>query len=93
MSFAASGLTLVMQTLGDGPALWNYTSNDAHGDVDGTDYFALMGKGTGSGASNQGMKVGDIVMVRDADTATGTLHYVSAVDSEGNVTVAAATLS
>lgn len=92
MALSASGLNLLVPGIGGGPALWVYTSTDAHGSVEATDYFAAMGAG---GASNRGMKVGDIVIVVDSDTGPGntTIHSVSAVDSDGNATINAAVLS
>lgn len=85
MAFAASGLKLLVPGVGGGPQVWYYKSDDAHTDVDATDYFALM--------NTYGMRDNDIVLVVDEDTGTTTLHHVSAVDSDGNVTIAAATLA
>lgn len=93
MAFTPTTLNLLSSGSSNGPKLWHYTNTDAHTDVDATDYFALMGLGTASMASNRGMKVNDIVFYIDTDTATLTVHYVTAVDAEGNVTVGAATLS
>jgi hypothetical protein len=93
MSFAASGLALLVNTVGGGPRIWYYTSTDAHTDVDATDYFAGMGVGTGSLLTNRNMKVGDVVFVVDSDAPGITLHHVTAVDAEGNVTVSAAVLA
>lgn len=93
MSFAASGLHCLVPSVGSGaPAIWVYTSTDAHGSVEATDYFALMGP---PGANNRGMKVGDVVIVIDSDTGPGnvTIHSVSAVDADGNATINAALLS
>lgn len=85
MSFSAANLFCTQVGVGGGPSRFQYRTTDAHTDVDATDYFA-------SGIQ-YGMKVYDEVVVIDTDTATCTLHYVSAVDSDGNATIAAATLS
>jgi CTP:molybdopterin cytidylyltransferase MocA len=93
MAFAASGLKLLVNTVGGGPKIWYYTSTDAHATVEGTDYFAGMGRGTASLLTSRDMRVGDIVFVVDSDAPAVTIHEVSAVDSEGNATVSAATLA
>ena len=71
--------------IGGGEAVWLYVSADAHTDVDATDYF--------SNGKNLGMEVNDVVIVVDSSTPTCTIHMVSAVDADGNATVAAATLA
>jgi len=86
MAFAASGLQRAAGGLGtSGVSIWTYTTTDAHTDVDATDYFTAM--------KTYGMKLYDIVYVIDTDTATTTTHHVSAIDSDGNVTISAATLA
>lgn len=86
MAYAASGLSLLKTNVGGGPQMWKYKSDDAHTDVDATDYFALAGK-------QYGMRADDIVFVQDTDTATLTVHFVTAVDADGNATISAATLA
>lgn len=76
---------LLITGMGGGPALWYYKSDDAHTDVDGTDYF--------TNAKEIGMKDNDIVLVVDEDTGTTTLHHVTTIDADGNGTVSAATLA
>lgn len=93
MAFTPATLNLMLTAVGGGPQIWHYTNTDAHTDVDATDYFAKMGFGTLSDKTTRGMRVNDIVFYIDTDTATLTVHYVSAIDSEGNATVAAATLA
>lgn len=90
MTFAASGLDLLKATVGGGRQIFVYASADAHGTVEGTDYFAGMG---GTARTSKGMKVGDIVFVIDTNLAACTVHFVTAVDSDGNATINAATLS
>lgn len=85
MSFAASGLRLLVPGTSSGPGLFVYLTTDAHTDVDATDYFTNM--------VTYGMKVYDIVIVIDTDTGTTTTHHVTAVDTDGNATISAATLA
>lgn len=70
---------------GSGPALWQYTSADAHGTVDGADYF--------SDGDALGMKANDTVIVVDSNTPTCTIHRVSSVTAGGAATIGAATLA
>lgn len=86
MAFAAAGLKGIALGIGSGgPTLWVYTTTDAHTAVDETDYFTAM--------ETYGMKLYDPVIVIDTDTSTTTVHHVSAIDSDGNVTIHAATLA
>lgn len=64
--------------------LWYYSSADVDSDVDATDYF--------SNGQALGMLVGDVVFVYDT-AGVMTLMFVSAVDADGNATVAAATVT
>lgn len=81
MSYSATGLRCIVPGVGGGHSVWVYTSADAHGDVDATDYFAA--------AATYGMKAEDIVFVIDTATPTLTIHTVTAVDSDGNATIGA----
>lgn len=74
----------VAPNLGSAPAVWVYTSADAHGDVDAAGYF--------SDGSDLGMKVGDVVFVQTTPGYATTLHSVSAV-TNGAATIAAAVLA
>lgn len=74
----------VAANLGSAPAVWVYTSADAHGDVDATGYF--------SDGADRGMKVGDVVIVQTTPGYATTLHSVSAM-SGGAATIAAAVLA
>jgi hypothetical protein len=86
MSYATSNPPqLLVPSMGGGVALWVYASTDAHGDVDGTDYF--------SNGDALGMNVNDIVIVNDTDTDTVTIHKVDAVTAGGAATLTAATLA
>jgi hypothetical protein len=79
MAYSASNPpALVSQRIGDGPAFWVYKSADDDATVNGTDYFA-----SGSGL---GMLVGDLVVVVDTATPKTSLHFVSGIDADGNVT-------
>lgn len=93
MAFSPTTLNLLSSGSSNGPKLWHYTNIDAHTAVDESEYFVGMGLGTGSGATNRGMKVNDILLFIDTDTATLTMHIVTTVAATGNVTVAAATLA
>jgi hypothetical protein len=81
MSYATAGLKLLVPGFSGGPNVWYYTSADAHGDVDATDYF--------SDASDRGMKAEDVVLVVDTNTPTITIHTVTAIDADGNGTIGA----
>jgi hypothetical protein len=81
MSYATAGLKLLVSGLTGGPNVWYYTSADAHGAVDATDYF--------SDGLERGMKAEDVVLVVDTATPTITIHTVTAVDSDGNATIGA----
>ena len=77
--------TLVSQRIGSGPALWTYSSVDDDATVNGTDYF--------TNAKELGMEAGDFVLVWDTTTPKGSVHYVSAIDSDGNGTTAFAAVA
>lgn len=86
MTYATSNPPkLLVAGMGGGPSIWYYKSDDAHGDVDGTDYF--------TNAKDLGMKDNDIVLVVDEDTGTTTIHHVTTIDSDGNGTLSVATFS
>jgi hypothetical protein len=82
MAYSASNPPAVM---GAGPLTgagnwWSYRSTDVATDVDASGYF--------TNGDALGMKVGDIVVVEDTDTATTvTLHRVTAVTAGGAATV------
>ncbi len=88
MGYATAGLIcLVPRMGGTGPALWVYTSTDAHGTVEGSLYF--------SDGDKRGMKVGDVVIVVDSDTGAGntTIHSVNTVTAGSGATINAALLA
>jgi len=94
MAFAVAGLKLIKHAVGGGPNLWYYETTDVHTDVDATDYFAKMGFGTSSDNTTRGMKVGDLVFVFKTTATVGvTVHVVSAVAADGDVTIAPAILA
>ncbi len=64
-----------------GPSLWLYSTLDAMTTVDNTDYFQAC--------KYTGMNLGDAVLVTKTDGPNLYLAYVSAIDSDGNVTVSA----
>ena len=86
MAYAASGLNLLAQGVGDAPSLWTYTSTDIHTTVDGTDYF--------SDGDARGLKVGDVMFVNKSDATKGTtIHYVGTVTAGGAATIEPAILA
>lgn len=76
---------LVAQRIGSGPALWIYTSADDDATVNGADYV--------TDALELGLQAGDFVYVWDTATPKGSCHYVSAVDADGNATLAFAAVA
>jgi hypothetical protein len=86
MTYSGAGLYQITRSVGDGPALWIYTSTDIHTDVDASDYF--------SDGHARGMKVGDVVIVNKSSATIGsTLHYVTTVTTGGAATIAPAILA
>lgn len=72
--------------LGTGTAIWTYSSDDVHTDVDATDYF--------TNGSDLGMKVGDAVgAIKTTATIGMTWHVVTAVTAGGAATVSPAILA
>lgn len=71
MSYATSNPPrLVSSDLTGGLQLWHYVSTDAAATVDGANYFTNGG--------SLGMKVGDLVFVKNTTSNITTLHQVSA---------------
>lgn len=86
MAFTVANLSQLAQPVASGgPGLWSYHSADVDSDVNATDYFADCEK--------YGMAVGDIVFVYDTTTPKSSVHYVSAIDADGNVTTAFAAVA
>ena len=85
MTYDATKLNLIKSGLNAGPALWDYTSGDAHGTVEGASFF--------SDGVKHGMKVGDKVIVSNsASNYDTTIHAVKSVS--GNAcTIGAALLA
>lgn len=77
--------TLIAQSVGGGAAVWLYKSADDDASVNANDYF--------SNGEALGMQVGDIVLVIDTTTPKGSVHYVSAIDSDGNATTSFAAVA
>jgi hypothetical protein len=80
MSYNNAGLRCLIPALGSGPAVWYYSTTDAHTDVDATDYF--------TDGAIFGLKANDVMLVVDTDTNTATIHKVASA-----TTIAAATLA
>lgn len=70
---------------GGGNRVWLYVSADAHGTVDGADYF--------SNGDALGLKVNDAMIVVDSNVPTCTIHHVATVTAGGAATITAATLA
>lgn len=77
--------SMIISRTGSGPAVWIYSSADDDATVNGTDYF--------TDAKELGMRAGDLVYVWDTTTPKGSLHYVSAIDADGNGTLAFAAVA
>lgn len=73
MSYAASGLRLMVPAFAGAGNRWRYESTDASTVVDASGYI--------SDGGNYGMKVGDLVEVVDTDTYLTTLHIVISVNA------------
>lgn len=79
MTYATSNSpALIAESVGGGASVWLYKSADDDDTVNGTDYF--------TNGEALGMQVGDIVLVIDTTTPKASVHYVSAIDSDGNAT-------
>lgn len=76
---------LLVPSIGGKPAIWSYEDGDVDSDVNATDYF--------SNGEELGMQVGDMVWVYDTTTPKCSVHYVSAIDSDGNATTAFAAVA
>lgn len=82
MAYATADLNLLTPaSIGGGPRLWLYTSADAHGDVDASDYF--------DDGADKGLRVNDPMIVIDSSTATITMHRVTVVTAGGAATIGA----
>lgn len=76
---------LVPQVGGEGPQIWVYQSADDDATVNGTDYI--------TNAEDLGLQAGDVVFVYDTNTPKVSVHYVSAIDADGNGTLAFAAVA
>lgn len=73
-STSAPPVLVIPSRDGSTAAIWAYASADAISVVGGSGYF--------TNASNLGMKLGDIVIVRETDNSYGSsIHSVSAISS------------
>lgn len=80
MGYSNAGLRCVVPGTSGGPAIWVYTSADAHTDVDGTAYF--------SDGASFGLKANDIVIVVDTNVPTCTIHRASSATTLTPATLA-----
>lgn len=77
--------SLVAQRIGDGPAIWIYSSVDVDSDVNASNYF--------DDGNALGMRVGDLVIVYDTTTPKTSLCYVSVSTDGGAATTAFAAVA
>lgn len=83
MTYAASNPpAMLVQRVGDGPAIWAYVDGDAIAEVDTEDYF--------SNAGDLGMATNDVIFVVNTASNLVTIGQIT-VDSDGNGTVTALT--
>ena len=68
MAYDSAKLDCLIPRIGAGPALWSYSSADAHATVDGSGYFT-------DGAA-RGLAANDIMIVNDTNVPTCTIHQV-----------------
>jgi hypothetical protein len=66
--------------MGAGPAVWYYSTTDAHTDVDAAGYF--------TDGANKGLVANDVMIVVDTDTATCTIHQVASATAISAATLA-----
>lgn len=86
MAYTTANMNLMAAAMGGGNSIWLYNSTDAHGTVEGADYFT-------DGAA-KGLKVGDCVIVQKTSaTFESVLCYVKTVTAGGAASVAAAILA
>ncbi len=77
---------LLVPRVGNGNALWIYSSVDVHTDVDASGYF--------TNGDALGMKVDDaVIVIKTTATVGATLHSVLSVTAGGAATVAPAILA
>lgn len=69
MSYTTATLDCLVPRVGAGPALWSYSTEDAHGDVDAEGYF--------SDGADKGLVANDMMIVNDTNTPTCTIHQVA----------------
>jgi hypothetical protein len=80
MAYTSATLSCANHVVGAAPQIWIYTTTDAHTDVDAAGYF--------SDGVAKGVRVNDICIVVDTDSATCTVHSFSSA-----TTINAATLA
>ncbi len=68
MSYDNTGLRNVVPGLGAGPAIWLYTTADAHAAVDAAGYF--------SDGATFGLAANDVMFVIDTNVPMVSVHHV-----------------
>ena len=80
MAYTPATLDCLIPRTGAGPALWSYSTEDAHGDVDAAGYF--------SDGASRGLVANDIMIVNDTSTPTCTIHQVASATAIDPATLA-----
>ena len=80
MAYTPATLDCMVPRIGDGPAIWKYSSVDAHGDVDAAGYF--------SDGADRGLAEGDTMIVDDTNVPTTTIHQVNSATGIDAATLA-----
>lgn len=80
MAYDSAKLDCMIPRTGGGPALWFYSSADAHTDVDAAGYF--------SDGASRGLVANDVMIVNDTSTPTSTVHQVADTTSIDPATLA-----
>ncbi len=68
MGYLKAGLRNMVPSLGGGPAIWLYSTTDAHADVDLAGYF--------SDGAKFGLAANDLMLVIDTSTPMVSMHHV-----------------
>ena len=79
-AYTPATLDCLIPRVGGGPALWSYSSVDAHTDVDAAGYF--------SDGADRGLVANDMMIVNDTNTPTCTIHQVASATAIDPATLA-----
>jgi len=79
-AYTPATLDCLVPRIGAGPAIWQYSSGDAHTDVDAEGYF--------SDGADRGLVANDAMIVNDTASPTCTIHQVASATSIDAATLA-----